>query len=53
MATLLFSAIAVALLVAASDGELDIATVWLLKIAYGALVAAVVTPIALRVALAE
>jgi hypothetical protein len=52
-ATILFSSAATLLLTALASGPLPLAAIWPMKIAYGALVAIIVTPIALCVALGE
>ena len=51
--TVLFSALGRALLSVAADGSVDIGTVWPLKIACGALIAAIITPFAVRAALGD
>jgi len=53
LSTMIFSAIGTAVLSVLADGPIRIGTVWPLKIAYGALIGAIVTPIAVRVTLGE
>jgi hypothetical protein len=53
MATILFSGAATLLLNAVVEDSLTMASVWPMKIAYGALIAVIVTPIGLCVTLGE
>jgi hypothetical protein len=53
VATILLGGCAVAILASVWNGALDFSTILTLKIAYGALVGAIVTPMAIREALAD